>query len=49
MSRWDGIGVALTLTVMTAAGQALPLSEDLARRAARLQVVAPKLRAKGAD
>lgn len=35
---------------MTAAAwQALPLAADLARRAARLQAVAPKLRAKGAE
>ncbi|MBL4917002.1 DUF1403 family protein [Szabonella alba] len=35
--------------VLRAAGPALGLAADLARRAARLQTVAPKLRAKGAE
>ena len=45
----DDLRLACHRAVVVAAGQALPLAADLAARAARLQAVAPKLRAKGAD
>ena len=45
--RGDDLRLACHRAVTAAAGQALPLAADLARRAARLQAVAPKLRAKG--
>jgi hypothetical protein len=44
----DALRLACHRAVVVAAGQALPLATDLARRAARLQAVAPKLRARGA-
>jgi len=47
--RGDDLRLACHRAVVTAAGQALPLAADLLRGAARLQAVAPKLRAKGAD
>ncbi|MDN5786644.1 DUF1403 family protein [Pseudorhodobacter sp.] len=47
--RGDDLRRTCHRAVVAAAGQALPLAADLARRAARLQAVAPKLRAKGAD
>ncbi len=47
--RGDDLRLACHRAVVMAASQALPLASDLARRAARLQAVAPKLRAKGAD
>ena len=47
--RGDDLRLTCHRAVSSAAGQALPLAADLARRAARLQAVAPKLRAKGAD
>ncbi len=46
--RGDDLRRTCHREVAAAAGQALPLAVDLARRAARLQAVAPKLRAKGA-
>ena len=47
--RGDGLRLACHRAVVMAASQALPLAADLARRVDRLQAVAPKLRAKGAD
>lgn len=47
--RGADLRLACHRAVTAAAGQALPMATDLARRAARLQVVAPKLRAKGAE
>jgi hypothetical protein len=47
--RGDDLRRTCHRAVTAAAGQALSLAGDLARRAARLQAVAPKLRAKGAD
>jgi hypothetical protein len=47
--RGDALRQTCHRAVVVAAGQALPLAADLERRAARLQAVAPKLRAKGAD
>jgi hypothetical protein len=47
--RGDVLRLACHRAVTAAAGQALPLAADLARRAARLQAIAPKLRAKGAN
>ena len=47
--RGDDLRLACHRAVVVAAGQALPLAANLAGRAARLQAVAPKLRAKGAD
>lgn len=44
----DDLRLACHRAVVLAVGQALPLAGDLARAAARLQAVAPKLRAKGA-
>lgn len=47
--RGDDLRLACHRAVTLAAGQALPLAADLARRASRLEAVAPKLRAKGAE
>ena len=44
----DDLRLACHRAIVTAVAQALPFAADLARRAARLQVVVPKLRAKGA-
>ena len=46
--RGDDLRLACHRAVVSAVGQALPLAGDLARAAARLQAVAPKLRAKAA-
>lgn len=46
--RGDDLRQACHRAVVSAVGQALPLAGDLARAAARLRAVAPKLRAKGA-
>ena len=47
--RGDALRLACHRAVVAGAGQAVPLAADLIRRAARLQAVVPKLRAKGAD
>ncbi|MCA3459089.1 MAG: DUF1403 family protein [Rhodobacter sp.] len=47
--RGDDLRLACHRAVVSAVGQALPLAGDLARAAARLRAVAPKLRAKAAD
>jgi len=47
--RGDDLRLACHRVVVVAAKQALPLASDLARRASRLEAVAPKLRAKGAN
>jgi hypothetical protein len=47
--RDDLLRLACHRAVVVGAGQAIQLAADLARRAARLQAAAPKLRAKGAD
>ncbi|MFN7222954.1 MAG: DUF1403 family protein [Paracoccaceae bacterium] len=44
----DDLRLACYRSVMAGTRQAIPLAADLARRAARLQAVIPKLRAKGA-
>jgi hypothetical protein len=46
--RGDDLRLACHRAVVFAVGQALPLAGDLARASARLQAVAPKLRAKAA-
>jgi len=46
--RADDLRLACYRAVVAGAGQAVPVAADLARRAARLQATAPKLRAKGA-
>jgi hypothetical protein len=46
--RGDDLRLACHRALVAAVGLALPLAVDLARRAARLEAVAPKLRAKGA-
>lgn len=46
--RGDDLRLACHRAVVSALGQALTLASDLARAAARLQAVAPKLRAKAA-
>lgn len=46
--RGDELRLACHRAVVSAVGQALPLAGDLARASARLQAVAPKLRAKAA-
>ena len=46
--RGDDLRLAWHRAVVPAVGQALPLAGDLARAAARLRAVAPKLRAKAA-
>lgn len=46
--RGDDLRLACHRAVVAGAGKAVPLAADLARRAARLHVVVPKLRAKGA-
>ena len=46
--RGDALRQACHRAVVAGAGQAVPLAADLARRAARLRAVVPKLRAKGA-
>jgi len=46
--RGDDLRLACHRAVVSAVGQALPLAGDLARAAARLRAVAPKLRAKAA-
>jgi hypothetical protein len=46
--RGDDLRLACHRAAAAAVGQAVPLAADLARRAARLQAVAPKLRAKPA-
>ncbi|MBU9698928.1 DUF1403 family protein [Rhodobacteraceae bacterium HSP-20] len=46
--RGDHLRLACHRAVVSAVGQALPLAGDLARAAARLRAVAPKLRAKAA-
>ena len=46
--RGEDLRLACHRAVVSGAGQAVPLAADLARRAAGLQAVAPKLRAKGA-
>ena len=46
--RGDDLRLACHRAVVFAVGQALPLAGDLARAAARLRAVAPKLRAKAA-
>lgn len=47
--RGDDLRRICHRAVGAAAGQALPMAADLARRASRLLAVAPKLRAKGAE
>lgn len=47
--RGDDLRLACHRVVVIGAGQAVPLAADLARRAARLRAVVPKLRAKGAE
>ncbi|MDZ4394074.1 DUF1403 family protein [Cypionkella sp.] len=47
--RGDALRLACHRAVVAGAAQAVPLAADLIRRAARLQAVVPKLRAKGAD
>lgn len=47
--RGDDLRLACHGAVVSAVGQALPLAGDLARAAARLRAVAPKLRAKAAS
>ena len=47
--RGDDLRLACHRAVVAGAGQAVPLAADLARRAARLQAVVPKLRGKGAE
>lgn len=47
--RGDDLRLACHRAVVSAVGQALPLAGDLARASARLQAVAPKLRAKAAS
>lgn len=46
--RGDDLRLACHRALVVAAGQAVALAADLTRRAARLQAVAPKLRANGA-
>jgi hypothetical protein len=46
--RGEGLGLACHRAAVTGVGQALPLAGELARAAARLRAVVPKLRAKGA-
>jgi hypothetical protein len=46
--RGDDLRLACHLAVLAGAGEAVPLAAELARRAARLRTVAPKLRAKTA-
>jgi hypothetical protein len=46
--RGDDLRLACHRAVVVGAGQAVPLAAELARRAARLRAVAPKLRAKAA-
>jgi len=46
--RGDDLRLACHRAIVSAVGQALPLAGDLARAAARLRAVAPKLRAKAA-
>jgi hypothetical protein len=46
--RGEDLRLACHRAVITSAGEAVRLSSDLTRRAARLRAVAPKLRAKGA-
>jgi hypothetical protein len=46
--RGDDLRLACHRAVVAGARKAVPLAADLARRAARLRAVAPKLRAKGA-
>ena len=46
--RGDDLRLACHRAVVAGAKQAVPLAADLSRRAARLQAVVPKLRAKGA-
>ena len=46
--RGDDLRLACHCAIVAGAGQAVPLAADLARRAARLQAVVPKLRAKAA-
>ena len=46
--RGDDLRLACHRAVVSAVRQALPLAGDLARAAARLRAVAPKLRAKAA-
>lgn len=45
----DALQLACHRALVTAAGQAVAAAADLTRRAARLRVLAPKLRAKGAE
>jgi hypothetical protein len=47
--RDDALRLACHRALVIAAGQAVALAADLARRAGRLHAVAPKLRAKGAE
>ena len=47
--RGEDLRLACHRAVVAGAGQAVPMAANLARAAARLQAVAPKLRAKGAD
>lgn len=46
--RGDDLRLACHRAIITSAGEAVRLAADLARRAAHLQAVAPKLRARGA-
>jgi hypothetical protein len=46
--RGDDLRLACHRAVVAGAGQAVPLAADLARRAARVQAVVPKLRARAA-
>lgn len=46
--RGDDLRLTCYRAIGTGAGQAVGLAADLARRAARLKAVAPRLRAKGA-
>ena len=47
--RGDDLRLACHRAIVVGAGQAVPLAADLARRAAKLKMVLPKLRAKGAE
>ena len=45
--RGDDLRLACYRAVVAGAGQAMPMADDLARRAVRLQAVVPQLRARG--
>ncbi|MFN4172355.1 MAG: DUF1403 family protein [Pseudorhodobacter sp.] len=46
--RGDDLALSCHRAIVAGAGQAVPLAADLVRRAARMRIVVPKLRAKGA-